>query len=446
MKLSKINCKYLVYLTLILLLIYRDSFFVSIFGELGKNISAVLALAICPILIFTRKYYVNPKIKFLFEILIYYSIISFVMSIITVSITKNATMLGENLFIKSLKAIVLLFSNINLICVLYSLTRSFSIKMIFKPFYYSFILLFIIGLVEVNQMPMAFEGLHATGMFPYFRMRLLTTEASFTSLMIIFFFLTSFYYTFVIKKSKVHTIICLAIFLFFLVETGSKSLLILTMVFIIYVFVRFLKNLKFIPRMIALFSMGLVIFLLINNLYSSFKDLMGDGFVSSTSFSTRVYSIFSGVVTGIILPFGTGGAAYMYFYPNVLSQLLFIPKALNFELSEIYSFIYAVDDACLAVKSGLVGFMMHYGIFGLIYFVYNCYKLFRSTISSKIIILLVVLVFIGITAFVAIEAELWACIFFGLIFADKKKTRNLLDEKDIGKISNLNEEVSGVIL
>ena len=302
----------------------------------------------------------------------------------------------------------------------------------FKPFYYVYLILFIIAIVEKIYMPNALILLHSTAVFPYWRMRLLTTEASFVTLQIVFFFLTSFYYAFTLLHSKVKSVFVILIFLFFAFETQSKSLLVLIAILILYLL--FLYMHKMTPKKFLLFAVVAVISLFaITRIVSLFTILIGDSFSQSTSFSTRTYSILTGFITGMNYPFGTGGSSYLFIYPKILEEYIWIPQSYKFELSEIYTFINATSDENIAVKSGFFGFFMKFGIIGTVYFFTNYYLLVKNNIKNRILKICIFLIIVGITCFVAIETEFWLTIVVSLFFSyDKKKKKS----KDFCIVSN----------
>ena len=412
---------YFLYSILILLTVYRDSFLVIILGEFGKNISMIVCLFIYPILRIIKNEKIPPKMYFLFKILFYYSAVSILMALFVVLFTGKISLLGENILIKTIKTIILLFSQISFIFVIFSLGSKLPKKYRYKPFYVTYLILFVVGVIELVTMPNAFINLHYIGETPYWRMRLLTSEASFITLMILFFFFTALYYSYIIVNSKIKSIICILIFLFFSVTTKSKSLLVLLLIIVAYVLFQYLKKMTS-KKLFFLFFVLVISTISITKIIDSFNYLMGDSFLKSTSFSTRLYSIFIGFITGLIFPFGTGGSSYLYFYPTFLDHFIWIPEHFGFELSEIYSYINASSDSNIAVKSGFFGFFMNYGLVGTIYFFNNYFCLVKGIEKNSFLRPAFYIMFLGIVGFVAIESEFWLTIVLSIFSIDEQRS------------------------
>ena len=91
-------------------------------------------------------------------------------------------------------------------------------------------------------------------------------------------------------------------------------------------------------------------FILPKLIESSMNDLE-----NYTSVVTRFYSIFIGYSIGICFPLGTGFQTYMYLFPEMMRNNLFLIDMINMPLrsDEVISLATSGDDNAVAAKSFL---------------------------------------------------------------------------------------------
>ena len=120
-----------------------------------------------------------------------------------------------------------------------------------------------------------------------------------------------------------------------------------------------------------------------------------------TSIVTRFYSIFIGYSIGVYFPLGTGFQTYMYLFPELMRNNLFLIDMINIPLrsDEIISLATSGDDNAVSAKSFLGQSSIYWGVIGTYFFIRNYVKLYNyskcnieqgSTLFKVLLILIVV--------------------------------------------------------
>lgn len=368
---------YVVYFLIVVLSVYSDSPLYGMFSQLAFSPSFIICLILLPLIfVFKKRLVCARTIIYLYALLVWI----FVSSLVNVAIYAfaNGLYIGSvNVLVKTFNLVLTWLAKINVVFVCYNLIKDFDIKKIALPFQITFIGLVLLSIVELKTAPYAFSFLHATAIFPYWRVRLLWTESSFTTFPLILYFLISLYYSWSLKKSLVLSLINIGAFFFFVSVTGAKSMFFaLGLTWILFIFISLKKTngtkKLFYLALLVLTVVGLILF---SSSVGSILSSVFGGYDNSLSFTTRFYTGYVGIIHGIIYPFGTGGI-YLYTFQQLLSSNLFIFDSLPFtyNLSEINTYIMSTDGVNVAVKSGLGQYTLYWGGLGSIFFIYHFSK------------------------------------------------------------------------
>lgn len=166
--------------------------------------------------------------------------------------------------------------------------------------------------------------------------------------------------------------------------SDAKSLILVIGLMIgLYYFGTFFKRKGVIIRIITFLLLCLIFvkFAIPYLEYSISNDI-----ANYTSIVTRVYTMFIGLLIGMIFPFGVGGSVNLGIFKYMLKRYLFIFDKLpvRFNLSEIINLSNKSTDISLTVKSGLLQFNMYWGICGTVYFFYYLQKISQEIERSNI--------------------------------------------------------------
>lgn len=360
----------LVYSIIVLIIIYQDSPLVFILGSSGYSLLPVISIVMMLERLYSKRFRIRLK-GFdggLFKLFGYLTLVSLISIIFWLLSGRGIIVLGENIVIKTLKG---LLNFLGIVCFVYCMhdySKSFTKKQITAPFYYVLIFMTVICIIESFLLPNAFNFLHFTGQIPYGRIRLLTKESSWTTLLIYIYSVLSLYYGLYVCKSKkiiATTIICFVVLLYY---TSSKTLMLAVLLSVVVVFVLNIKKMS--KKAIVLSVLLLIlIFFAYSVLWSKLQDSISIS-MQYTSIPTRIYTTTIGLLIGVVYPFGTGTALYMYIFPDFLKRFLYVfnyfPEITERNLSEINYYINATSDEAVSVKSGFLQYNMYWGIVGTI--------------------------------------------------------------------------------
>lgn len=371
-------------LLLVILPIYQDSPLSKYLGAAGYSLLMPLSLVLIFLLIiYEGRIYKNEYINTLMKLGIWIFIVSILAVIIWVVLEKSIVYIGENLIVKVFKVCLQYMSYVSYVYLMVECLKKCGVKTALKYAFYAMIIMTIICFIEIKQTPYAFEKLHFSGEFPYWRVRLLTLEASMTSLLIYNYAILAIVYA-LSCKSKIKLLIALfsSIYLFF--NTGSKTLMISVAITFLIIFLMNIKKLsmKKIIKMLVILIVGFgVLYNILPKLIESFSTDMTE----YTSVATRGYTIFIGILLGIFFPVGVGGSVYMGVLQWALKKYMFIFDLLPIKLNtkEIVEIANSKTDNAVTVKSGIFQYNIYWGIIGTLIFMRSIINLIKKIKESK---------------------------------------------------------------
>lgn len=357
----------LLFFLLVFLPIYKDSPLSAYFGAAGYTLVLPLTLIISALYIVLKKIKnTNIYLKYITNLGIWLGIVSVLGIIVCYILGYPLTYLGEFLPYKAIKVLLQYLAFPAYVMLLINCLEKFGEEKLFKYMFFTMIILTIIGLLERSQIPYAFEKIHFYGMFPYWRIRLLTKEASETTTLVLIYCLMPIMYYLKSGKKVLVTIssVCL-VFLIYI--TQAKSLLLAIGIFVIIYIIYILRKLTK-RKLLLLLLLFFIFSIFIIYLLPKFGTMLKNDIDNFTSTATRSYTFFISVIIGTFFPFGVGGGAYLIVLKSYLSKYLTIFDYLPIELNqkEIYTLINSDSDVALTVKSGIMDYNVHWGIFGTI--------------------------------------------------------------------------------
>lgn len=364
---------------MVFLPIYEDSPLSKYLGAAGYSLVMPLSLVFIVLYaLFEKKLPKNKNLNRLFKLCLAMTIVSYIAIVIWVMLGGKMTVVSEFLPYKALKVALQYFSYPAYIAILLVCTRKTGTKYIGKYSFITLIVLTIICIIEKQQSPYAFRSLHFAATFPYWRIRLLTLESSWTAMMIYVYAALSLYWCFAYKK-RACLVISLLASAIQLIYSGSKTLMVaIAITIIVYVIVALKKIRK--RTLLALLAAAIALIVFTYTILPSLQQSFNTDITYYSSVSTRLYTSVIGLMIGVVFPFGVGGAVSLGVYQNTLAKYLPTYRRLmpEFNLTEIESLIMKQTDDALTVKSGVLNSNMYWGIIGTIYLIYT----FSKTISS----------------------------------------------------------------
>lgn len=395
--------------------IFQNFFLAKIVGKLGESpIPIILIFSTLFIYIYkiNKKFYKENKV--LIKLLIYMICVNIVsLFIFIIILNGDSIILGENVLSKSIKGMMYFF----LICIyifnINTFIEKLTEKRIFKPFILATNVLLIAHIFELIQ-PNLFNQLFHNGT-EYNRIRLFTTESSFTAIMIFIYPIISIYYYLFKEKAKYKGIIYILIMIFFIANSGSKSIMINIPIAIVILYLSFfIKKILYkerglnVVKVIVTVSIILIIIVLAMPKINQLISYLNTDINEYTSIITRYYTLLIAFIISVKFPFGIGNSLYLKVFPYYLEKYIYLIDSGRYNLSEIYSFINATHDTMVTAKSGISQYGMYWGIIGNIVFIIYLYRIyiniFKSDIAGKTVLLsLYLIVIIGIINFVAFD-------------------------------------------
>lgn len=358
--------KYPLYCLLIILPIYQDSPLALVAGAYGFSLAPTVSLLlVIPVLLACREREYGVFAKGWCCLVVYLVAVNLIAITIWSLAGCSIVARGESVYVKTIKGLLFPVSVLAYLVDCNLLSRSLSEKRVCQPFTAAFYLIGVIALVEMVQIPNAFQMLHASGDFPYWRPRLLSTESSWTSMLVVVYGIVSFHYYLNVNKSTLKLLICFVILCFAVGTSGSKALLAIVGILVVFVlFSRTKNDIRYI-----LVVPPIVMLVLLSGLASWFFAMVNDDLKNYTSIATRLYTNLVAIKYILTYPLGTGTALYVQLYPDMLVDNLplldVLPGTVN--TSEIMR--YAVDassDFGLSAKSGFFQYAMYWGVPGIV--------------------------------------------------------------------------------
>lgn len=376
---------YLIYFILVLLSFYQNCPLGNWLGIYGEQPVLIISLLLLIYILVFKKHNFNQEEKLLLALGFYFVFVGFVGNIVYYMITNEMSIIGENIYSKWIKNIIIFFSYVAFVVCIIHYGKKLNRKLLFRPFYAVLIILAILCVIEYLQIPYGLSFLPSVNEYPYWRIRLLTKESSFTSMMILVVVALGLLYAFMYSKNPIHmgiSIVCSIILIYF---SRSKTVLAFIPLFAVLSLLSAFskirkKSIKVVIIVAVLIAIGSMIPVLITSLKDDIQNY--------TSFATRGYSLIVGFIIGIIFPFGVGGGIYIWaiqsFFKTFLEPLSFLNSGLN--LTEIYSIINATEDTTVTIKSGVLQYNVYWGIIGtlvLCFLFYNMYKKLKHKKSFR---------------------------------------------------------------
>lgn len=381
------------YYLLIILPIVQNLSLGSKFGKIARSpIPFLVPLFIIFIFFNGTKFKLYKENKLLIKLLVYFLFISLAALMVYFFMPNSqVVILGENVFVKTVKGLLYYVIVVLYVWVLNTIIEEIEPERVFTPFIITTIILFILLLFEVSNPELFGVIFHNNPNYP--RVRLLSSESSFTMSMVFIYPLISIYYYMYVKKSKLFTIIFITIFLIFLLTSGSKSILInipiALIILLLGVFIRkiLLKNEKGVNVIKVIFliiGFGVVVALLGPKFMQLFRYMNRD-IQEYTSIITRFYTLIIGIISMFKYPLGTGPALYLAILPKQMDEYLHLISDSGMNLTEIYSYIYAMDDSQIGIKSGMGQYALYWGVIGTAMFCFYLIRTYRQYVKSNIV-------------------------------------------------------------
>lgn len=437
---------FLIMLILIWLPIYQDSMLYNYLGSYGHAPIAVVSIILYLFCLITKRIKKNKYIRMLWQ-LIFLTVIISLCSIVIYYIFINHSLIiyGENLIIKMFKGQLYFVSITCYLSLFVSIGSKFNTKFLLSNFKNVYITLFIIMIIEYFTIPSAFSFLHAIRPDNYYRIRLLTSESSWTTTIILVYYCLSMVYS-LNKKSKINGLIYSIMLLIFIYFTSSKSLMLCIIMWLFLYFV--CDNKKITVNKLMIYFLIFVIGIFFFDMYvSKIQSLFLYDIENSTSVSTRLYSIYCGFKLIFKNPLGYGTSVYL---PVLIDQFAVsisdFQKFSWFNFSEIYGLILSGNDSSVAVKSGVVQYTLYWGVIGTAMF----FKFFKNLLKELKMIgntsdinfykscVYTILIFITFVSSFDYKYEIWSFIGFIILLISREGMKKENDKN----ISNVFTTIS----
>lgn len=378
---------YIFYWIFVLLTVYNDSPFASLLGASGYSPLTSLSLVLgCIYFALNKRARVNQLVKKLFSNSLYIVAGSVVGILLWLIMDGAFTVLGENLIVKSFKVLLNYLSYPMFLFLLLAQMRKLTYEQVCRPIFAVFLFLNIFSILEYQQIPYAFQNLHYSGAFPYYRIRMLSQESSFTVITILAYGAISIYYSYT-KKNIFGLILSVAGLVLQIVLTTSKSLMLLVFIWL-FLYTLAIGTNKRRNKVLALIIVAVGAILAYSLISPRLKTQWYADIENYTSTATRSATLVVSLLIGLLVPTGVGGA-YMGFFQTFLREILNIFNRLPIQLNlnEIENFVNARNDFAVTTSSGFLQLHMYWGIIGSVLFfrvlLGEAKKLDATTVKAK---------------------------------------------------------------
>jgi hypothetical protein len=414
------------YLVILLVLtMYQDFPLVNMIGEIGRSpIILLLPLFLfCEIALLAKHKRITHESKLQYYLLLFILYLSFVsIAYILAEFLQGSYSYGsENLLGKAVKVLiyfVLILLYIRHMQLVFS--RIKSRKLVFGCFMTVIGLLAAIMMLELASMPNAFSALHA-GSQPYWRVRLLTSESSTTGSIIVVYSAIAVYLSQSLNRfGQILSIALIAsFFLFYLLITGSKGFLVvslLTMLVTMLKFLDFRKKKNFMLLVVAVAAAYMFITYFSGGLISSFSN----DIENYTSSYTRMGTILIAIITVFHNPLGVGTGAYLTYFEKHVADSVSIMSDFYYRVFGISQINvaemlqYSGSDKNLGVKSGFFQWVMFGGVAAVIFFYQMSKHLIVKVKANSILFLALVFILLSLL-FIALEIKYEVWLLFAFI-------------------------------
>ena len=336
---------------------------------------------------------------------------------------------GENLIIKAVKNNLNWISYLSYVIILYNLIDDLKLKekYVLLPYVFVFFSSVIFSYVEYGRIPYAFQNLHFAGGFPYYRIRMLTTEASYTASIIMISFVLTLKYLLDVIKSRMLIFLSFACFVYLCIISSSKTLLFLCSAFALLYFFRLEKSLGYNIVKILI----LVIFLIVmqKNILPKFGRLISADVENYTSTFTRTYTIIIAFVHSCVYFIGVGNSLYLSTFVNMISnnlnKYIILCNAIGIKFMKkntieiVDRYINSNNDFGLSVKSGIFEYGLYWGIIGNIFFIKLLYTLYKNIKEERILKIGFIICILS-QLFAGFTFDFWAYMVIVMYYGNKK--------------------------
>ncbi|AKT49764.1 hypothetical protein ADJ70_13790 [Olsenella sp. oral taxon 807] len=404
--------RYIFYWLMIVLPIWQDSPLKSSLGSYGYSFVPLLSLVACvPFLLLTMHKRLVRRGTFTdvwWRLLFYLIAINIIADLVWV-LTGNSTVLkGEDIMSKSLRGLLTALSIGSYLMIVSYLAKGYDEERVTRPFFHAFVILTVIAIVEYIQLPNALPWAHYSGIFPYNRPRLLTTEASWTTPLIIVYGGVALHYCFKVKNWQAPGFAVIAAITFMIATTVAKSLLVMVIVAVVVALCVLIRHdarwtLLIVP--IVLVVAG------VPGIFDKMTELFQSDISQYTSTATRTLSNAVAFLYSLIYPFGTGNALYLQLFPDMLERFqgFFGNMGISLNMSEINTYIYSNSDFGMSAKSAVLQYGMYWGIFEtflLLRALWRSGRVLRKDLrSSRTLYIAYILAVISITLFATFDSQ-----------------------------------------
>lgn len=342
----------------------------------------------------------------------------------------------EDILVKNFKVYAYyLASVLYTLAVYYTLAKNDE-KRIYRYFYVAYHLLFFMLLTELLN-PNILNVFHSKTMI-YPKIRLLTSEPSWTGMLIIVFYLFSLKYAEMFSesgiKSKFMFTELVVMFIIFLGTSDSKAFISLGSVLLIFTLYPIAKRLKSYQKVLFTFLLPFL-FLLIYSFINRFYLSLRNDILYFTSTATRLYTM----IVGLLYPFQyplSSGAAYLYYLPKALAEnldkTLFSKFFLKLNLSEIWSYVYSSTESGMSVKSGLINTGVVLGVFSMMILITIYFELYKKFKDDYYLKLLIVFLFLySLINEMIVQSHFWLA--FGTLMSIEERKHSFLSQETLNK-------------
>ncbi|WP_077619795.1 hypothetical protein [Bacillus sinesaloumensis] len=396
---------------------YQDLPLVNTFGEIARTPIFFLTpifIIVELILIFRRKFKITKLQKYLLNYILFTSTIGLIYVLI-LFLKGEYSFLNENLFLKYIKGELYLLLIFLYIRHCYLLFVNMSKKNILLSILVVLTILNLIILIEYFTIPNALLSFHSENA-PYYRIRLLTAESSWTGTIYIVYCFIALYLTKEVRlfKSGIITYIILTITLYTVLTLSKGFLMTLLISLLLFVIQNIrIKKISYKQILVTILGIGLL-FAILAFVKDSIVDLFLNDIESYTSVATRSGLLLAEINILLLNPLGTGKGAYIFFLaneiPNILKPLrnifiMFFNATPN--VSELIRL--STDTKGLGMKSGILQWGIEGGLFAFWYFIQTFIYLFKGVKQTSILKYSLLFILIAITTYISIDIkyEIW---------------------------------------
>jgi hypothetical protein len=417
----KKNVFILIYFTILLICTtYQDFNLVNKFGELARSPIFLFV----PIFIFYEFFRLKSRTGNSLSITVlqknlgfYFLTITFVgiIPILYYFLNGQYVFLKENLFLKYIKGLAYIIIIFLYIRHVYFIMSRLSRRQVFYSFLTALTFLNIVLIVEYFSMPEALLFLHSKDI-PYYRIRLLTAESSWTGTIYVVYSSISLYLATMLYSKKIfYKVYIILSFLMYGLLTQSKGFFIVLLLSIILYSFKYFSLRKVSIRNFMLVFIFIGLFFVIFGVFGEFyySAFMRD-VENYTSLATRIGLTLAGLKVFLTHPLGTGTGTYIVSLSkeilnsfntlNSIFESIFKVKPNLLELQRL-----TTSTVGLSVKSGVLQWLTIGGVFSLLFFLFTFKHLNKATKKVSIIRFSFIFTVLAVTTYISLDIkyEVW---------------------------------------